>query len=104
MQSLTNNEGLVKHNMDIFDSKNQKAGNIRFSTLLHWVSYVPPPTNELLDKRSLLRVVIKSATFLKDMDTFGKQDPYISFKYDGKDLKTDVKDDAGLNAEWNETF
>jgi Ca2+-dependent lipid-binding protein len=52
----------------------------------------------------MMRIIIKSATFLKDADTFGKQDPYIKFKYEDKELKTDVKDDAGLAAEWNETF
>jgi Ca2+-dependent lipid-binding protein len=51
-----------------------------------------------------MRIVIKSASFLKDSDLIGKQDPYIKFKYEDKDLQTDVKDDAGLNAEWNEVF
>ena len=103
-QSLADFEGAMKHNVEIFDEKKQKAGSMRFSTLLHWVDYVPPPPCELLDKRSMLRIVIKSATFLKDADTFGKQDPYIKFKYEGKALQTDVKDDAGKSAVWDETF
>ena len=48
--------------------------------------------------------MIVSATFLKDADMIGKQDPYIKFKYNGKDVQTDVKDDAGKAAEWNEKF
>ena len=34
----------------------------------------------------------------------GKQDPFIRFMYDGKKMDTDVKDDAGKDAKWNETF
>lgn len=35
---------------------------------------------------------------------FGKQDPYITFKFGDKLLKTDVQDDAGLLAIFNEKF
>ena len=52
----------------------------------------------------MMIIIIKSATFLKDADLVGKQDPYIKFKYEDKYLQTDVKDDAGKAAEWNETF
>jgi len=38
------------------------------------------------------------ANFVKDMDAFGKQDPYIQFRYDDRDLKTRVHEDAGLKA------
>lgn len=48
--------------------------------------------------------MIQSATFLKDADTFGKQDPYMQFKYEGKEYKTEVKDDAGKSAKWDDTF
>ena len=51
-----------------------------------------------------MHVVIKEATFLKDADTFGKQDPFIQFKYRDFDLQTDVKDDAGKQAKWDELF
>ena len=44
------------------------------------------------------------ASFLKDADLIGKQDPYIEFSYNGKKVQTEVKDGAGLNAEWNEKF
>jgi len=42
-----------------------------------------------------MRVIIKEASFKKDADMFGKQDPFIQFKYQGAELKTDVKDNAG---------
>jgi len=57
-----------------------------------------------LDKKSVLRLIIKEASFLKDSDFFGKQDPYIKFVYNGTELQTDVKDDAGKQAKWDETF
>jgi len=72
--------------------------------MLEWIEYIPPTPSELLDKKSMLRIVIKSAHFLKDMDLIGKQDPYITFKYEDKTLQTDVKDGAGLNATFDETF
>ena len=34
----------------------------------------------------------------------GKQDPFIRFIYDGKTMETDVKDNAGKSAKWDETF
>ena len=34
----------------------------------------------------------------------GKQDPFIRFLYDSKKMETDVKDNAGKNAKWDETF
>lgn len=52
----------------------------------------------------MLEVIIVSARFYKDADMVGKQDPYISFMYNGKKVRTDTKDDAGKNAEWNEKF
>lgn len=103
-KELTDWEGLVKHNVDIFDKKGTKTGSCKFTTIFNWIEYKPPKPSDLLDKRTMMRVIIKSATFLKDSDMIGKQDPYIKFNYESKDLKTDVKDDAGLAAEWNETF
>ena len=35
---------------------------------------------------------------------FGKQDPYITFQFLDKTLKTDVQDDAGLLAKFDEKF
>ena len=72
--------------------------------MLEWVEYIPPKPSDLLDKKSMLRIVIKSAVFLKDADLIGKQDPYIKFKYEDKSLQTEVKDGAGLNATWDEVF
>jgi len=51
-----------------------------------------------------LKVIVHEAHFLKDSDFIGKQDPFIRFVYDGKSFDTDVKDDAGKDAKWDETF
>lgn len=80
------------------------AGNIKIKTEFKWVEYVSPPTHSLLNKKSLFRVIVHEATFLKDSDFIGKQDPFIRFVYDGKTMDTDVKDDAGKSAKWDETF
>lgn len=44
------------------------------------------------------------ASFFKDADLIGKQDPYIQFFYNNKKVRTDTKDDAGKNPEFNERF
>ena len=44
------------------------------------------------------------AKFLKDADVWGKQDPFVQFRYNGKMLKTSVKAGAGKEATWNEEF
>jgi hypothetical protein len=40
--------------------------------MLEWVEYIPPTPSPLLDKKSMLRIIIKSAVFLKDADLIGK--------------------------------
>jgi len=90
------------YDLDIFmDCK--KTGNVKFTTKFVWCE-PDPPANPLLNANCMLNLVIVSATFLKDADLIGKQDPYIKFKYNGKDVQTDVKDGAGKAAEWNEKF
>lgn len=51
-----------------------------------------------------LQISIKEATFLKDSDLIGKQDPYIQFTYDEEEFKTDIQDDAGLHAKFTDVF
>lgn len=90
------------HDLDIFHEF-KKTGNVKFTTKFIWCE-PDPPANPKLNPNCMLNLVIVSATFLKDADMIGKQDPYIKFKYNGKDVQTDVKDDAGKAAEWNEKF
>lgn len=46
-----------------------------------------------------------TAEFLKDAgDTLGKQDPFLAFGYDGRQYKTEVKDDAGKSATYDDVF
>ena len=74
---LCDYEGLLKHDVDVFNTSGKKCGNIVLKTQLKWAEYVPPTPSEKLDKKSYLRVIIKEAHFKKDADTFGKQDPFI---------------------------
>ncbi|KAI8143911.1 C2 domain-containing protein [Fennellomyces sp. T-0311] len=57
---------------------------------------------------SALTLTVHSATNLKNVETLGKQDPYLRFSYDFSDSKswqqTFVAKDAGKNATWNQTF
>lgn len=90
------------YDVDLF-YKFKKTGNIKFQTEFVWKQPDPPP-NPKLNSNCRLEVIIKSASFLKDADWIGKQDPYIKFKYDNKYGQTEVKDGAGTHATWNEKF
>ena len=89
--------------LELFEKNGQKAGNVRLSTQLVFVQ-PDPPLNPDINYNCKLQIDLVEASFLKDTDTFGKQDPYLQFHYDGIDLKTEVKDDAGLQAKFNEQF
>lgn len=54
--------------------------------------YVPPdpPINPDLNRNCVLRVTMIEGKFFKDNDTFGKQDPFAQFDYDGELMKTKV--------------
>lgn len=108
------------HTLDLYDKNQNKAGSLQITTQYLWQEpdaepdyeddifdeTTPPKPQicELLDEKSMLRIIIQEATFRKDSDFFGKQDPYIRFKYNNIDLATEVQDDAGKKAKWNETF
>lgn len=57
-----------------------------------------------LNKKCFIELNIMEATFLEDSDFFGKQDPFIKFKYRDQFYQTTVKDDAGKHAVWKEKF
>jgi hypothetical protein len=54
-----------------------------------------------------LHIVARHANSLKDVESFGKNDPYAQFSLNLEDKhgfkKTSVKKNAGKNVEWNET-
>ena len=90
------------HDLDLFmDYK--KTGNVKFTTKFIWMEPDPDP-NPILNANCRLILNIQKASFLKDADLIGKQDPYMQFSYNGRKVQTEVKDGAGLNAEWNEKF
>lgn len=63
----------MKHSVDILDKKGKKAGHIKFKTEFVWAQYIKPIPDPQMDKKSLLKIVIEEAHFLKDdADTFGK--------------------------------
>lgn len=100
--SLVQNREEKTWKVDLFHEY-KKTGTITFTTQFIWRKPDPPP-NPLLDSFSRLYVTIVSASFLKDSDLFGKQDPFVRFEYGGKTLETDVMDNAGLNAKFNQKF
>lgn len=102
LQSLVDDEAPKNFTIDLYHEF-KKTGQMKFTTQFIWKEPDPPP-NLLLNPKCMLDLTIVSATFLKDADLLGKQDPYIKFLYNGKEVETDVKDDAGKAAEWNENF
>ena len=108
--------------MDLLDKKQKKVGSIVFETQYIWKE-PPDPAEEdeegqaegapvikrdktlfPLNKKCTVVVTIVEATFLKDADVFGKQDPFIRFTYAGNPLQTTVAEDAGKHAVWKEKF
>ena len=53
---------------------------------------------------SFFEIKIISATYLVNMDYLTNQDPYVWCCFNGKEYYTSVKNYAGLQATWNETF
>ena len=51
-----------------------------------------------------LNLKIIYGDWLKDVDTFGKQDPYLQFKIGSETFKTEVKDGGGKHVDFNQTF
>ena len=100
--SLVEDSEKKSFNVDLYHEF-KKTGTIKFTTQFIWRKPDPPP-NPLLDSFSRLYVTIVSATFLKDTDLFGKQDPFIRFQFGDKKLETDVMDNAGLNAKFDQKF
>lgn len=49
-------------------------------------------------------MLIKDAVLTRDVETFGKMDPYVTWQYAGKEWKTTVKSNAGKTPNWNEAF
>lgn len=58
------------------------------------------------DKQTLgsLTVTVLKARLTHDTESFGKMDPYVRIQIGKAEQKTVVKQDAGKNPEWNETF
>ena len=64
------------------------------STLL-LENYVNRIYIDLIGREPLDNEMLNDVQFLRDADTFGKQDPYAKFTYDGVDFMTTVKENAG---------
>ena len=62
-KELCSFDGTVKHNIEVLDEKGKKSGNVIFKTDFKWCEYIPPKASEKLNKKSLLRVIIKEAKF-----------------------------------------
>ena len=72
------------HDLDLFHEY-KKTGNVKFTTKFIWCEPDPDPNPKLNPNCRLILNIVK-ASFLKDADTFGKQDPFIEFAYNGKNV------------------
>ena len=57
-----------------------------------------------INKNCKIELKMKEAEFLSAGSFFDKQDPFLQFNYGGRVYKTQVHDDAGKHAIFNETF
>lgn len=88
--------------LDLFTPNYKNAGSVKVTT--QFVVREADPVPERLNAKCKLQLTINKATFLKDADIFGNQDPYIEWQFNGQTMQTTVKDDAGKSATWDETF
>ena len=64
-------ENVNEFDLELFDNKGQKVGNVKLSTQLITVQ-PDPPINPTLNYNCKFQIDIKEANFLKDEDAFGK--------------------------------
>jgi Ca2+-dependent lipid-binding protein len=51
-----------------------------------------------------LTLTVVQGQLTRDVETFGKMDPYVTIMYQGQKYKTKIHDSAGLTPVWNHTF
>lgn len=51
-----------------------------------------------------LQLKIVSGKLTRDVETFGKMDPYVTCEYLGQKYKTIIHEDGGKTPVWNHTF
>jgi Ca2+-dependent lipid-binding protein len=51
-----------------------------------------------------LQLKIVSGKLIRDVETFGKMDPYVTCIYMGQKYKTIINEDGGKTPVWNHTF
>lgn len=100
--NLCVDENEIEHELEIYDKNYKQAGHVNISTRFEWAPSDPIPKK--LTSKSKLILTVVHASFLKDADMFGNQDPYIQFDYKKDKIKTQTQDDAGKEADFNETF
>jgi Ca2+-dependent lipid-binding protein len=52
----------------------------------------------------VLRINVVHGKLTKDLESFGKQDPYVKITYMGTPYKTRVHENGGKNPVWNQAF
>lgn len=50
------------------------------------------------------KITVVKARLTRDVESFGKMDPYAKVTYESKSYVTDVQDDVGKNPVWNKMF
>lgn len=101
--TLVQDEEEHEHVMKLFDKDGKESGTLVIKTKFIYVPPDPEP-NPALNRNCFLKLKIVDVTTFKDADTFGKQDPFIRFKYDDEWCQTKVADNAGKHATFNEEF
>ena len=52
----------------------------------------------------LLHINVVQGRLTRDVEAFGKQDPYVKITYQGTKYKTRVHENGGKNPVWNQAF
>lgn len=101
---LVQDEKVREWELKIYEKAGAYAGRLKITSEL--IPAVPdPPLIDNINYNCQLEIKMVAAEFLKDDgDAIGKQDPFLAFDYDGLQYKTEVQDDAGKSAKYNDVF
>jgi hypothetical protein len=101
---MVQDEKVREWDLKIYEKAGAYAGHLKITSEL--IPAKPdPPLIDNINYNCQLEIKMVAAEFIKDDgDSIGKQDPYLAFNYDGKQYKTEVQDDAGKSAKYNDVF
>ncbi|RKP02698.1 hypothetical protein CXG81DRAFT_10460, partial [Caulochytrium protostelioides] len=96
-------ENKVPESLRLFSLHGQAVGDIKMAALWHSVD-LAQNQSDFVPPYALLKFRVKNAKELKNVETFGKSDPYCKLQLAGKQIGQTARKSNTLNPVFNETF